>query len=204
MLLEWTGHELVWFPGMLVMVAAAIPHSHPNQVADQKNPLHEQLPWFLAIFWGLAFEVAAVSLLKVICKRPRPPLNHMDMQTAFPGIDQYSFPSGHTSRMAMLAFSLCSLYKPYLSSFPMSWPIVAITIYVAIVGLSRVMLGRHFPGDIVAGVCLGYVMSLVILHGLIPFFAMYQSPISAFLFSLKSLAILVVLEGPVSIISIFQ
>ena len=43
-----------------------------------------------------------IGLIKVAVRRPRPPYNLDDMKFGAPLVDRYSFPSGHTSRGAML------------------------------------------------------------------------------------------------------
>jgi MFS family permease len=58
-----------------------------------------------------------------------------------------SYPSGHLVVTAALAGAATRLF-PALR--------IPVWIYVAVVGLSRVLFGSHFPSDVVAGVALGY------------------------------------------------
>ena len=56
------------------------------------------------------------------------------------GVDSYSFPSGHTTRATTL-----TLLLPVL--FPVAPPVVsALTLWCALVGISRVMLGESWCG----------------------------------------------------------
>lgn len=72
--------------------------------------------------------------------------------------DHFSFPSGHTSGAFIfattLAMSLANTgFAPGIN--PETLLIVVIFGWAVSVGLSRVMLGVHFPGDTLAGATLG-------------------------------------------------
>jgi undecaprenyl-diphosphatase len=61
-------------------------------------------------------------------------------------LDKFSFPSGHTLHAVL--FSVIALnYYPQLS--------VILLPFTFMVGLSRVVLGLHYPSDVVAGAMLG-------------------------------------------------
>jgi undecaprenyl-diphosphatase len=65
--------------------------------------------------------------------------------------DQFSFPSGHTSAAFMVA-TLLAYFFPALSVFLYGW--------ATLVGCSRVMLGVHFPTDILVGAILGISVAI--------------------------------------------
>ena len=60
----------------------------------------------------------------------------------------YSFPSGHAMGSMTLALVLVLLAWPTRRRLPV---VVAMAVFVPMVGLSRVYLGVHYPSDIVAG-----------------------------------------------------
>ncbi|XP_057289762.1 polyisoprenoid diphosphate/phosphate phosphohydrolase PLPP6-like [Hydractinia symbiolongicarpus] len=97
-------------------------------------------------FWnGL---VMAFLVLKLVFQRPRPIYNENDMPLSASKVDDFSFPSGHTTRAFMVMF----LYVMHRISnieriFWISWAVL--------LGLSRVVLGRHHLSDVVAGVFIG-------------------------------------------------
>ncbi|MCP5419813.1 MAG: phosphatase PAP2 family protein [Gammaproteobacteria bacterium] len=87
--------------------------------------------------------------------RPRPCDCNRSIRTTVPPLDQYSFPSGHT--LHAVGFSVIVVfYYPQLS-----WLVIPFTLLVA---LSRLVLGLHFPSDVLAGATLGgSIASLVLL-----------------------------------------
>lgn len=86
-------------------------------------------------------------------------------QAAIPGFrsficpsDEFSFPSGHTSG-AFLFAGLLSQSLPTWAAVWYSW--------AALVGLSRIFLGVHFPTDTVVGAVLGTVIAWWCFNGLV-------------------------------------
>jgi undecaprenyl-diphosphatase len=89
--------------------------------------------------------------LKNTLKRPRPYDLKPRAHSLIIAADKFSFPSGHTSA----AFCLCVvtlLIFGNIASYLFLW--------AAAVGLSRVIVGVHFPGDVVAGALLGTIVAL--------------------------------------------
>ena len=99
--------------------------------------------WVLAL--AFAIERPCYYLLKNTLKRNRP-FRVMDIKNQVNPGDQFSFPSGHTSA-AFLFFTVTAAAVPIL------W--LPLFIWAATVGLSRVVLGVHFPTDVVVGALLG-------------------------------------------------
>jgi undecaprenyl-diphosphatase len=60
--------------------------------------------------------------------------------------DKFSFPSGHTAAAFLFAWMIHTIYPTFS---------VIAFIWAALVGLSRVLQGVHYPTDIVAGAALG-------------------------------------------------
>lgn len=82
--------------------------------------------------------------------RPRPFEAHPGIVRFDPPLDHYSFPSGHT--LHAVAFTLVGVaYYPWLA-----WLTVPFSLLVA---LSRVVLGLHYPSDILAGAFLGSLVA---------------------------------------------
>lgn len=70
------------------------------------------------------------------------------------GPDKYSFPSGHASRAALIAFTLIYLDPVSFIFYP---PLLA---WVVSVAVSRVLLERHYILDVFAGIGIGVLEGL--------------------------------------------
>ncbi|XZO01937.1 MAG: phosphatase PAP2 family protein [Microcoleus sp.] len=99
-------------------------------------------------------------LLKKVFARARPQLWERAVDVRF-----YSFPSGH----AMVSMVIYGLLGYFLGSrFPKQrWWIYILTILlVAVIGLSRLYLGVHWPTDIIAGYTAGLVWLIACIMSL--------------------------------------
>ena len=103
----------------------------------------------LAVSLGL--ERALYWSIKNSLKRPRPQQAVPGLRSLITASDQFSFPSGHSSGAFLLATALVLVY---------GGPVLAMYLWAAGVGLSRVLLGVHFPGDILAGALMGSGIAL--------------------------------------------
>lgn len=95
---------------------------------------------------AFAIERSLYFVLKNTLKRRRPPEVIPYFFSIVTPSDQFSFPSGHT----MAAFLLAGLCSAYFGSI--AYPLY---IWACAIGASRVILGVHFPTDIIAGAALG-------------------------------------------------
>lgn len=84
--------------------------------------------------------------LKKRISRPRPYQVNPDIECITAPLDRFSFPSGHT--LHAVAFSMVAVaYYPELG-----WMVFPFTFLVAI---SRMVLGLHYPSDVIAGASIG-------------------------------------------------
>jgi len=82
--------------------------------------------------------------------RPRPCDLHSSILCGVDPLDEFSFPSGHT--LHAVGFSMVALaYFPWLA--PILVP------FALLVALSRIVLGLHYPSDVLAGAALGYLLA---------------------------------------------
>lgn len=94
--------------------------------------------------------LAIYSQLKNRLIRHRPFISFDAIHAHTAPLDRYSFPSGHTMNAANFTV-LFSFFFPVVA-----WVIVP---FATLVGLSRVILGMHYPTDVLVGACLGMLLS---------------------------------------------
>ena len=92
--------------------------------------------------------------LKSKTSRPRPFAVVTAVRAGADPLDPFSFPSGHT--LHAVAFSVVAIaFHPMLA-----WILVPFTLLVAV---SRVVLGLHYPSDVLAGAALGALIAGTVL-----------------------------------------
>jgi diacylglycerol kinase family enzyme/membrane-associated phospholipid phosphatase len=97
----------------------------------------------------------AWELLKHAITRQRPDITH---QAA-----GYSFPSGHATSIAALSGILCVLAYQRVRSRRLRLALIAGSVALALlVGVDRVLVGAHYPSDVVAGWLLGSLVVFVV------------------------------------------
>lgn len=125
----------------------------------------------LAIVWGMqgityslqiiylllggSVGTAIYKFLKHKTTRPRPYQVHQVIVLGERPLDHFSFPSGHTLHAVMVTIVL-GYIQPVL--------LAAMLPFMVLVALSRMVLGLHYPSDVIVGALIGAaVASLIIL-----------------------------------------
>ncbi len=126
----------------------------------------------LALFGGASGRAAALQCavagvaglllyraLKGVLVRERPFITHRAVVCAGRPLDRFSFPSGHTLHAVSFTLIICSAV-----------PTAALLLAPAalLIALSRVVLGLHYPSDVLAGALLGAGVAHATLRWVVP------------------------------------
>lgn len=167
---RWAARDRRW--ATVLHRASAQPQLRRLLVAASR--LGDGGPWVvvmlalpLPLFGGMDGSVAALQMaaagtvnlvlylgLKYGVGRPRPFVDCPDIRCCTRPLDAFSFPSGHTLHAVSFAIILGHHY-PALALW--LWA------YAALVATSRVVLGLHYPSDVVAGAVAGGTTAALIV-----------------------------------------
>lgn len=108
--------------------------------------------FFLLIILSLGFTYLLEGMIKFFYFRPRPFVHHtVNTLPPFPSQKSSSFPSRHTT-LAFAVATAVMLYKRVLGA--------VMYVLACLTGFSRIMMGQHYPFDIVGSALLGSCTSL--------------------------------------------
>lgn len=93
--------------------------------------------------------LALYKTLKRWTRRPRPCAADARIRAWIAPLDEFSFPSGHTLHAVTFSF-VAIAYFPWLA-----WVLAPFAVCIA---LSRVLLGLHYPSDVLAAIAIGAVL----------------------------------------------
>ncbi|XP_013924378.1 PREDICTED: probable lipid phosphate phosphatase PPAPDC3 [Thamnophis sirtalis] len=131
-----TGHGIPWIGGTLICLVKS------STLAGQEVLLN--------LLLALLMDIIIVAGLQKMAKRKGP-------YDVSPGIldyltmDLYAFPAGHASRAAMVS-------KFFLNHLVLAVPLrILLILWASLVGLSRIMVGRHHVTDVLSGFFFGYI-----------------------------------------------
>ncbi|KAM9447189.1 inactive phospholipid phosphatase 7 [Clarias gariepinus] len=135
-LLALTGHGIPWIIGTLVCLTRS------NTLAGQEVLVN--------LLLALLLDVMTVAAMQKLVKRKGP----WEMTPSFLdylAMDTYSFPAAHASRAVMVS-------KFLLAHLVLAVPLrILLVLWAVLVGMSRVLLGRHHLTDVGCGFAFGFL-----------------------------------------------
>ncbi|XP_061587278.1 polyisoprenoid diphosphate/phosphate phosphohydrolase PLPP6-like [Cololabis saira] len=135
-LVELSGHVLPWLAGSLYTLLRG------DSVAEKEIMLNLTL--------ALILDLLTVRAVRTVVRRRRPAQNRADLlSTLF--VERCSFPSGHASRAALCA-RFCAARLVDTASVR-----VLVVSWAALLGLSQLLLSRHYVTDVGFGLAQGYL-----------------------------------------------
>jgi undecaprenyl-diphosphatase len=132
---SWLGNGIFWYALMLALLL-----QHGADAA---------LPVLHMAFVG-AVCTATYSMVKRTTGRARPYEVLPSIAAGTPPLDAYSFPSGHT--LHAVGFTMVAM-----THYPALAPLL--TAFTLLTAASRVVLGLHYPSDVLTGAALGALIA---------------------------------------------
>lgn len=139
-IISWLGNGIFWY-----IIILLLPIIYGTQA------LYVSLQMLLVGLICLGF----YFIIKKMTSRIRPfeLTDKKFIQNVAP-LDKYSFPSGHTLQAVALSIVL-------LQSYP-TWGLLVIP-FTFFVALSRLILGLHYPSDVIGGALIGWLIAYLTL-----------------------------------------
>lgn len=154
----WVGNSNWMFTILLAVFTLATPLAGLSGQDRVRRQARLALRVAVALFLLILLSGIAVQILKHLLARARP--DHFDTLGAYAfhplsfTFRHASFPSGHATTVAALAVFIASV-------LPRLWPVaLAMATTVAV---SRVLVLKHYPSDIIAGLALGAVCACLLI-----------------------------------------
>ena len=126
----------------------------------------------LAPTFALGASAVLAAVTKSIVGRARPPVSlHLISET------DASFPSGHATDSAAVGFAIALVLAVFVLRRPLARlaSLAGGGLFATAIGTSRLMLGVHWPSDVLAGLALGLSVSLAVTM-MAAFFARLAPP----------------------------
>ncbi|XP_063051388.1 inactive phospholipid phosphatase 7 [Engraulis encrasicolus] len=135
-MLALTGHAIPWLIGTVWSLTRSNTHAGQEVLIN--------------LLLVLLLDIMTVAGVQKLVKR-KGPLEMTPSFLDYLAMDVYSFPAAHASRTAMVSNFL-------LAHLVLAVPLrILLVLWAFLVGMSRILLGRHHLSDVLFGLALGYL-----------------------------------------------
>lgn len=104
---------------------------------------------------GLGFACVLYKYLKSKTSRPRPYQVHQVIRLGERPLDYFSFPSGHTLHAVLITILFGVIDSTLL---------VMMLPFTCLVAMSRMVLGLHYPSDVIVGALIGAGIASIVIY----------------------------------------
>src|ERR1051326_6493605 len=162
-----------WMQGWHTFWLDVLMHSVSELGFSPLAPIFVVFPMAFVYILGLKWETVMLLLasagvgvlnagVKLIVQRQRPTA---DLVNVFSVLNDYSFPSGHVLLFtAFLGFLLFLIYTLTPRSWVRTFGLSMLGVLIALVGVSRVYLGQHWPSDVIGAYLLGSLWLALMIY----------------------------------------
>ena len=140
-IMYWISGKTTWWPFYLFLLGFAAWKKH-----------WQLLPFIFAVALVVTLaDQSSVHLFKEVFKRPRP-CREQELEEVIHLVGRCSGKYGFISSHASNTFAVAVLFALWIRR---KWFTVLMLIWAFLVGYSRIYLGKHYPGDVLAGALWG-------------------------------------------------
>jgi membrane-associated phospholipid phosphatase len=156
---QWSNVQADFWSNVIQNFAGLVVFIAPWALFRKSVALEETLITASISFWNLAW----MEIIRAVVQRPRPLVFHNVLGDGA-NIHQYtSFYSGHTSFVAIATLSFFFMMRrryPQLSTTTRNGLLLNFLGLTILTGILRVLGGRHYPTDVLAGLLVGTALTL--------------------------------------------
>ncbi len=136
--------------GVATLVTYSVPVILLLYAYAKRRFVLQRKSWLLLITLTLTSTIA--DTLKRVVHRPRPFVTHPNIHNLV-AVSTFSFPSGHTAEVSLLAIAVSLLFPKH------KWGIAVVWLWAIAISYSRMDLGVHYPSDILGSLIISMIMA---------------------------------------------